>query len=175
MLKYRFGCISLLAGGYGVLQEIPGGSLLPGSLIPDPISTHHFPHLFSDDLEEFTKCKIHVYIGRNYAIFTRLGRQQKDFEFAYISLSYSFRIEMTNTFIHSHSSLPDSRPSGDKFSSCFQTETAQKPYPKGWLIPSIWVIIIMEYTWDYCRLLFNNLQYFLLFFSLLMPIFCTVS
>ena len=71
----------------------------------------HFPHLFPDDLEEGTKYKIHVFIGRNHAIFTRLGRQQKDFEFAYISVSYSFRIEMTNAFIHSHySSLPDSRP-----------------------------------------------------------------
>ena len=70
----------------------------------------HFPHLFPDDLGEVTKYKIHVFIGRNHAIFTRLGLQQKDFEFSFISLSYSFRIEMTNTFIHSHySSLPDSR------------------------------------------------------------------
>ena len=95
----------------------------PGSLNPDPISDQKvsFPHLFSDDLEEVTKCKINVYLGRNYAIFTRLGRQQKDFEFAYISLSQSFRIEMTNTFIHSHySSLPDSRPKRAKSLAVFR-------------------------------------------------------
>ena len=77
----------------------------------------HFPHLFPDDLGEVTKYKIHVFIGRNHAIFTRLGRQQKDFEFAFIPLSYSFRIEMTNTFIHS---LRDSRTKRAKSLAVFK-------------------------------------------------------
>ena len=87
----------------------------------------HFPHLFPDDLGEVTKYKIHVFIGRNHAIFTRLGRQQKDLN-SHLFVSYSFRIEITNTFIHSHySSLPDSRPKRAKSLAVFRPKQPKNP------------------------------------------------
>ena len=50
----------------------------------------------------------------------------------FLFLSYSFGIEMINTFIHSHSSLENHTRFQTKMGKVytrFQTKTAQKPYP----------------------------------------------
>ena len=70
-------------------------------------------------MEEVTKRNIHVYIDRNCVIRLRLGRRQKeDFRksilISHSTLSYSFGIETTNTFIPppvvASKTLADSRP-----------------------------------------------------------------
>ena len=69
-------------------------------------------------MEEVTKRNIHVYIDRNCVIRLRLGRRQQDFLksilISHSTLSYSFGIETTNTFIPpplvASKTLADSRP-----------------------------------------------------------------
>ena len=71
----------------------------------------------------------------------RLERQQKDFlkplmNSHIIPFSYSFGIEVINTFIHSRSFLENHTRFQTKMVYIwFRTETAQKPYPLGRHMP----------------------------------------
>ena len=69
----------------------------------------NFPHPFSDQISRFHTCFQTWPLGRNYVTLIRLQRKQKKFfksvSNSHISLSYSFGIDMINTFIHSRSSL----------------------------------------------------------------------
>ena len=98
----------------------------------------HFSHTFSD------------LASKKLSSLLRLEQQPKKIYSSplririYLFLSYSFGIETINTFIHSRGSLeimiPDSRLKWAKsIITCFQTKTAQKPYPLGWQIP-VWLI-----------------------------------
>ena len=56
----------------------------------------------------------------------------------FLFLSYSFGIELINTFIHSSSSLENHirfQTIMGKVNTRFQTKTAQKPHPMGLHIP----------------------------------------
>ena len=119
LISIEEGCGSVL-GGRGVLLGILSWGVPPGSPNSDPCIPKkcHFPHLFSDQ-----SSKIHTRfqnwpLGRNYVIITRLECKHKNpsnpFRIRiFLFLSYSFRIETINTFIHSvlpSKNIPDSRP-----------------------------------------------------------------
>ena len=96
----------------------------PGSQTPDLISdkNFHYPHLFSA-LKLLHLFKI---LSNSHIIL----------------LSCSFGIKMTNTFIHSRSSLANHswfQTKMCKVYTLFQTETAQKPSPLRQYIP-IWLL-----------------------------------
>ena len=100
---------------------------------------YNFPHPFSDQTS-----KIHTRfqtwrLGRNYVIITWIrARNLKLFKFIsvriFLFLSYSYRIETINTFMHSRSSLENQtwfQSKRSKLCTRFQTKTAQKRYPMG--------------------------------------------
>ena len=78
---------------------------------------------------------LHVYITRNYVIIAEIKTATKRFlkiHFELHFLSYSFGIETTNTLIHKRGSSVNYTRFQTKMGNiytCFQTRTAQKPYP----------------------------------------------
>ena len=121
----------------GVLLEILGGGVPPGSRNPDPISDKkriNLPHPFSD-LGFWQKLLLSLLI---------LERKQKNSSKTFririfLFFSYSSGIERINAFIHSWQPLKNHtrfQTKMGKVFSRFQTKTAQKPYPMGRHIPT---------------------------------------
>ena len=122
----------------GVLLGILDGSVLPGSLNPDPIC--NFPLPFSDQCRPLKSIPVFT-PGLQAEIMLPL--QTKIFSnpfgiLIFLFLSYSFGIKTINTFIHSCSSLENHtqfQTKMGKLNNCFQTKTVQKPYSMGRHIP----------------------------------------
>ena len=125
----------LVPGGGGVLLEICGGGVPPGSPNSDPISDQNMPFsipVFRPD--------IYVYKGLNCVIIASvrtpttdlLKFSSNDLFWLFLFLSDSFEVEKTNTFIRSCGSLENHirfQTIMVKIYTRFQTKTAQKPYP----------------------------------------------
>ena len=97
-------------GGGGVLLEILGGGVPPGSSNPDRQKLYYH---YVDYSANKKNIQIHI-------------------EFAYFSFfPYSFRMETINTFIHSvvsSKTIPDSRPNGQS-AYPFSDQHGQSVYP----------------------------------------------
>ena len=138
----------------GVLPGIHGGGVPPTFPNPDPISDQnmpscHFPYPFSDlvsKIHTVFRPDMYVYKGLNYVTIALvrtpttdlLKFSSNDLFWLFLFLSYSFGVEKTNTFIGSRGSLENHTRFQTimfKIYTCFQTKTAQKPYPSGWPIP----------------------------------------
>ena len=105
---FRFAVSQFSSARGGLLLEIRGMGLPPGSPNPDPISDQNMPFsvpVFRPD--------IYVYKGLNYVTIAQVRTPTTDFlKFSssdliwlFLFLSYSFGVKKTNTFICSRGSL----------------------------------------------------------------------
>ena len=134
----------------GVLLGILGGGVPSGSSNPHPISDQKMQTIHTRFQTRPLK-SIPVFRPGLYAeimlSILRLGRKHKNYSNLFgirmfLFLSYSFGIETIKMLIHSSNSLENPtrfQNNMAKVYTCFQTKTAQKPYPMGRHI-LIWLI-----------------------------------